>query len=508
MTDTQAAATGSTVALTSLWLAPASKERISAGFSAEVTEGLDSAEAASVVVVSTRMPRIRMSSVMQRLRESANCPIVVLCHAGGELTARDLLQLGATHVIAEGNEAIIGGLLDAGPGTDIVGEDGVVLKMPSPDAEPLLTGFTFELEHHNTPGGVIRDDGIDPVTHLPSDASFSIRFGELAQRETLPRVGFIRIANAANALDELDQPTLDLVRRRLVLQFRNLIAEKSVELFMTDGLELAILSTVLTAPQMSRLAHELVAAAETFAPSGREPIRLAVGHAGPEVATDSRTLRELAESATTAAVAHGGGVVSGDELALSRANATEHETVSALADWVDSRDRHPGHHSHRVADLSVAIGRELGIDGIDLIRLRLAATLHDIGKLHMPEDLIGGDPSSLTGEGKDIYQSHPATGAAFLALSVNDDVSLAVKHHHEAWNGSGFPDGMSADEIPFAARVIAVADAIDVEIHQRSHDAASIITALETTSGEQHDPAVVWAATTLLRAGDLDALLF
>jgi HD-GYP domain-containing protein (c-di-GMP phosphodiesterase class II) len=505
MTDAPPAST-TTVDLTSLWLAPASKERIAAGFAATITEGLESAASAAVVVVSTRIPRIRMTSVMQRLSETATCPLVVLCHAGGEMTARDLLMLGATHVVAEGNEAMLAGLLDAGPGTEIVGEDGVVVQMPAPDAEPLLTGFTFDIEHHGSANA--RDTGIDPVTHLPGDSAFAIRFGELTQRESLPRVGFIRIANTDSSLGELDRPTLDLVRRRLVLQFRNLIAEKSVELFMTQDLELAILSTVLTGPQMARLALELVKVAESFAPSGAEPIHLAIGHAGPEVANDSRTLRELAESATAAAVANGGGVVSGDELALSRANATEHETASALAAWVDDRDQHGGGHGRSVADVAIAIGRELGVDGIDLIRLRLAAKLHDIGKLQLPEDVMSKKPLELSGEELEAYQSHPATGADFVALSVNEDVTKAVRHHHEQWDGSGFPDALNGEDIPFSARVLAVADQLDTIARAVGHDSAAIVAELEQASGAQLDPAVVWAATTLLRTGDLDAVLF
>jgi len=504
MSDNQATSVGS-IALTSLWLATASKERITASFGSTITEGLDSAGSAAVVVVSTRLPRIRMSSVMARLVETATCPVVVLCHAGGEITARDLLQLGATHLVAEGNEATIAGLVDAGPGTPAVGEDGIEIKQKAPDVEPLLTGFAFEMENQKRAGS---GDGVDPVTLLPSDSAFSSRFGELTQRESLPRVGFIRIANTDAALGHLDRPTLDLVRRRLVLQFRNLIAEKSVELFMIDGLELAIISTVLTASQMSRLADDLVRAAESFAPSGGDPIRLAIGHAGPEVANEARTLRELAASATAAAVALGGGVVSGDELALSRANATEHEAAIELGSWIDERDRHGGDHSLRVAELAVAIGRELGVDGLDLIRLRLAARLHDIGKIHLPVELMGADPATLSGDDLTKYQDHARIGANFLALSVNEEVGEAVKQHHETWDGSGYPDGIASDDITFSARVIAMADHLDASSRGSEQTADELIESLEAASGTTHDPSVVWATQTLLRTGDLDHILF
>jgi len=506
MSDNQATSVG-TIALTSLWLATASKERISASFGSTITEGLDSAGSAAVVVVSTRLPRIRMSSVMARLVETATCPVVVLCHAGGEITARDLLQLGATHLVAEGNEATIAGLVDAGPGTPAVGEDGIEIKQKEPDVEPLLTGFASEMENQNQSGHG-NGAGVDPVTLLPSDSAFSSRFGELTQRESLPRVGFIRIANTDAALGHLDRPTLDLVRRRLVLQFRNLIAEKSVELFMIDGLELAIISTVLTASQMSRLADDLVRAAESFAPSGGDPIRLAIGHAGPEVANEARTLRELAVSATAAAVALGGGVVSGDELALSRANATEHEAAIELGSWIDERDRHGGDHGLRVAELAVTIGRELGVDGLDLIRLRLAARLHDIGKIHLPVELMGADPASLSGDDLTKYQDHARIGANFLALSVNEEVGEAVKQHHETWDGSGYPDGIAGDDIAFSARVIAMADHLDASSRGAKLTAALLIESLEAASGTTHDPSVVWATQTLLRTGDLDHILF
>ena len=424
------------------------------------------------------------------------------------MTARDLLKLGATHLVAEGNEATIGGLVEAGPGTPVVDEDGDEVKIREPDAEPLLSGFTLELENRTQAGTTALDSGTDPVTHLPSDSSFAARLAELCQGETLPRVGFIRIANANVALNRLDRATLDLVRRRLVLQFRNLIADRSVELFMIEGLELAIISTVLTAPQMGRLAHELVVAAESFAPSGREPIRLAIGHAGSEVANEPRTLKELATSATAAAVALGGGVVSGDELALSRANATENDAASELASWIDELDYHGGDHGNRVAELALAIGRELGVEGLDLVRLRLAAKLHDIGKIHFADDLVDTDPNSLSSDDLERRTvSIPQTVLHYWLCQPTRRLTAAVKSHHEAWDGSGFPDGLSEDEITFAARIIAVADHVDSLARPVEANIKVILEALEVTARTAHDPAVVWATNTLLRAGDLDHIL-
>ncbi len=491
------------VEIAALWLARASKERVAAAMAANITDGIDAAGSAAIIVVSTRLPRIRMASVMQRISEAApETPTVVVCHAGGEETARDLVRLGATHVIAEGNEATLCRLEpEAGPGTPPLGEDGIARTMPEPDAEPLVTGFSFEIEQTVNDGRL--RSRVDPITNLPTGTAFSLRFADLTQGESLPRIAFIRVANYRAAISSLERQALDLFRRRLVLQFRQVIIGEDIEMFQTDDVEFAFIGPTMNHAQATELCDRLVTAAEGFAPTGGEPVRLAIGHAGPEVANEPRTLRELGERAVQAA-SLAGGVVSGDELALSEANTTEIEAMLALIAHVDTKAFHRPQHHHRVADIAVAIGRELGIDGIDLIRLRLAARLHDVGLVVGDEDTLATDPSTLSGEALEAYQRHPATGANYVALSTSEDVVSAVRHHHECWDGTGFPDQLEGEDIPFHARVIAVADHIE-ELNRTGKTDHEIVEIIQAASTTRHDPGIIWAGVTVIKAGTLGA---
>ena len=493
------------VEIAALWLATASKERIAGAVAASIHDGVDAAAKAEIVVVSTHLPRIRMASVMQRIVEgrTEDQPIVVVCHAGGEATARDLVRLGATHVIAEGNEATIKRLKpDAGPGVAPVDENGIARKMREPDIEPLLTGYTFEIQQNAHDGRSM--SRADPLTGLATGAAFSLRFGDLTQGESLPRIAFIRLVQAKVLLANLEAQTLSLFRRRLVLQFQQVLINDNVELFQLEELEYAFIAPHMSHAGATELCRQLVTSAAGFTPLGNEPVRLAIGHAGPEVANEPRTLRELAERAAYSSGPNGG-VVSGDELALSEANSTEIDAMLALVDHVDQASHHGQEHHSRVVDIVMAIGRELGIDGIELIRLRLAARLHDVGQMMCDDADKGIPPDELSDEALERYQKHPTIGADYLALSTSEDVVAAIRHHHERLDGTGFPDGLEGDDIPFSARIVALADFVEERI-RRGATVEEICTAVEESSGTLHDPSVVWAAITTARSGSLPTL--
>ncbi len=501
MADDSKADSGPKADLASLWLSEASKERIRHSFAAEITDGLEAVARAEIVVLSTRLPRIRIGPVMEEVSASARGPVVVVCHAGGEQVALQLLQLGATSIIAEGDEAVLRQLVpDAGPGGSATDEDGVVAEEPpAVDPEPLVTGFAQKIE--NLRAGTLAGGKTDETTRLPLSASFEVRFGELGQRDLLPRLGYISVANSAESFGQLDRPTFDLVRRRLALLFQTTATEYGAEMYQLGELEYAFLGPTMDATQGAEFSRRLVETAGSFSPSGTEGIMLAVGHAGPEVAGDPRTLRELADRAVRAAENQGGGVVSGDELARSQAGTTELEAAFHLARWVHEHDRYQENHAEAVADLAVRMGHELGMDGLDLVRLRLAANLHDIGKVGLSPEILEADPEELTGEEAEAYRSHPEKGGKFVLLSAGETVSAAIHRHHENFDGSGFPDGIAGEEIPYPARVIAVADTCRV-LMDGGTPPKSVIEQLEESSGTRFDPTVVKAAVTVLREDD------
>lgn len=175
--------------------------------------------------------------------------------------------------------------------------------------------------------------------------------------------------------------------------------------------------------------------------------------------------------------------------------ASTQQLLESLADTVDLRDPYTGGHSRRVTDLSRGILRELGISGHEADLIIAAARVHDIGKIGIPDEILR-KPGRLTPEEWAIMSSHPAWGAELLAR-YGDFArgALIVRHHHERWDGQGYPDGLEEFDIPFGARVIAVADSFDAMTsdrpyrHGMSADQAASI--LRTERGRQWDPTIV-----------------
>ena len=134
------------------------------------------------------------------------------------------------------------------------------------------------------------------------------------------------------------------------------------------------------------------------------------------------------------------------------------EAVEALIAALEARDEYTYGHSSQVSELAQAIGRQLELSETALFELKIAALVHDIGKIGIP-DIVLNKPGMLEAEEWSIIRQHPVIGAKILAeLPALKDVADIVRHHHEAWNGKGYPDSISGVEIPLAARIIAVAD--------------------------------------------------
>ncbi len=461
-----------------LWCSEASRERMNEGFECDVADELDKVGSADLVVISTRVPRVRVRRVMDRLAREASGPIVVVCHAGGEGAATELMELGASSVVAEGNERTLANLVGGAVRIEPSDPDVIV------NDETLLTTFSHHLDA--TTSGSVRARGTDPVTGLATSSSFELRMADQGQRSAVPRLGFIRVANAHATTAGLDRETADLLRRRLCMLFAAVTNRFEAELFGIDDFELAFMGPRLSPRRADELGEHILAIGESFMPQGHEQIRLAVGHAGSEVAADIRTLRDLATRAVEAAVTNGGGVVSADDLTRLQAGTTELAAALRVAARVDDLDPNTDHHAELVVDYAVEIAGELGLDGHDLIQLRLACQLHDIGK-------IGLDASA--GPDTPEHRSHPERGERYVKASAGTAVALAIRHHHERWDGRGFPDGLAGDDIPVAARIIAVADAVDRWSGDEAGDGLS--THLREGIGTLYDESIVDAALAL-----------
>jgi putative nucleotidyltransferase with HDIG domain len=141
--------------------------------------------------------------------------------------------------------------------------------------------------------------------------------------------------------------------------------------------------------------------------------------------------------------------------------------LEALSATVDARDTYTAGHSRRVAGFAVEIGRELGLDAAGLLGVDQAALLHDIGKIAVPDEVLLKE-GPLTSAEWIVMRSHPEEGARIIErLGYLDDVVPGIRHHHERPDGRGYPDGLMGEEIPLAARIIHVADALDAMTTKR-----------------------------------------
>ncbi|MBZ4321663.1 HD-GYP domain-containing protein [Streptomyces huiliensis] len=185
-----------------------------------------------------------------------------------------------------------------------------------------------------------------------------------------------------------------------------------------------------------------------------------------------------------------------------RERADRGATVRALVEAVDLKDHYTRGHGERVGLLSVRIGRELGAAGDRLEALRIAGTLHDLGKLGVPTRVLRKD-GPLTGEERRAVRLHPEYGDELVrGVAIPDEAREAILHHHERLDGSGYPYGLTGYQIPEAARIVAVADAFDAMTSTRTYSRARPVPAalaeLRRCAGSQFDPRMVEALARAL----------
>ncbi len=181
------------------------------------------------------------------------------------------------------------------------------------------------------------------------------------------------------------------------------------------------------------------------------------------------------------------------------------ESTAALVAAVDARDPYTRTHSQSVADFAEAIGKRMRLGEGALQTLRSAALLHDVGKIGVPDSILS-KPGPLTDEEFEIIKRHPQTAIDILkevkGLSEEKPIIL---HHHEKYDGTGYPAGLKGDQIPLGARILCVADALDTMLSPRSYkEPYSLDRArqeLEDRSGWQFDPGVIVETLRLLEEG-------
>jgi HD-GYP domain-containing protein (c-di-GMP phosphodiesterase class II) len=179
------------------------------------------------------------------------------------------------------------------------------------------------------------------------------------------------------------------------------------------------------------------------------------------------------------------------------------ETIVALANSIDSKDAYTRGHSQRVGDVAVEIGRELGLTSRELKNLHYGGILHDIGKIGIVDSILCKQ-TRLTDEEMAVMRDHPVIGDTIIQpVTFLSGVRAAVRHHHERWDGAGYPDGQKGDQIPLIARIVNCADTFDACTSTRPYQAAlGLERAMEIMAGlrgTQLDPAVVDALSRVVQ---------
>lgn len=183
------------------------------------------------------------------------------------------------------------------------------------------------------------------------------------------------------------------------------------------------------------------------------------------------------------------------------------ETIRTLAAAIDAKDPYTRGHSERVSSYSMAISRHLGLSPEEVFRIRIAAILHDVGKLGVRDSILN-KPGGLSEDEYRIMRRHPDIGAQIMApIRMLKDIIPGIRNHHEAWDGTGYPDGLKGEGIPLVARIIGASDTFDAMTTNRPYQQAMalefVIGKMRAMSGVRYDPDVINALLAAIEAGDV-----
>jgi putative nucleotidyltransferase with HDIG domain len=201
----------------------------------------------------------------------------------------------------------------------------------------------------------------------------------------------------------------------------------------------------------------------------------------------------------------------GGQAALAIYNAQLHEareqalldTIAALAHAIEAKDGYTIHHCENMTGRAVALAQALGLSRQEIENVRMGAILHDIGKIGIP-DAVLNKPGRLTPDEYEIIKEHAAIGARIVqSIGALHDVVPIVLHHQERYDGSGYPDGLSGENIPIGARIIGVVDTYGAmtedRVYRKAPGHTQAINELQRLAGRQFDPMVVHAFVRLLQ---------
>jgi diguanylate cyclase (GGDEF)-like protein len=347
----------------------------------------------------------------------------------------------------------------------------------------------------------------DPLTGLGNHRSFHERL----QRELVAAeekgdslaLCLVDFDDLKTINDHYGHPVGDLVLGQVASRLR-----QGGESFRLGGDEFAVLLPGQDERQATAVARSIVERVAGLAVEGVGTVTVSAGVATYPTQGSSRDeLIRLADTALYRAKKGGKNRVRAyaaesplhadlDRLAESPDSLARYRAATSLARAVDERDAFGGSHSQRVGDYSAQIAKRLGADEPTVELTRLGGNLHDLGKLAIPEEILC-KPSALSDAERLVLERHPQIGARMLESLGVEQVAEWVLHHHERWDGAGYPNRLAGDQIPLAARIIFVADAYDAMTSEHSYGERlteqNALAELERCAGTQFDPAVVKA---------------
>ena len=187
---------------------------------------------------------------------------------------------------------------------------------------------------------------------------------------------------------------------------------------------------------------------------------------------------------------------------ISESHSIRHSILSSLEKTLQEKTNETKEHAKRMEKLSLKLGNKLNLTSGELDELRLLARLHDIGKVAVPEKILN-KPDNLTDEEFEIVKNHPESGYRIVkSVPALAHVAQGVLTHHERWDGNGYPQGLSGDDIPYISRIISVVDTYDVMTHERSYkdyqSKEEALQEIQNQAGKQFDPNLVEIFSNLI----------
>ncbi len=361
----------------------------------------------------------------------------------------------------------------------------------------------------------------DPLTGLANHREFHERLmREVARAEregTALSVVLMDLDHFKQVNDIHGHQIGDLVLRETADRLRGAAREGEI-IGRVGGEEFAWIIPCASAPQAHAAAERIREAIRDTPFPTVGSLTASCGVCDLATAGGPQELFRLADSALYAAKSHGRDLtisyspdasydLSANERAerMERANALH--ALRALARAIDAKDAYTQQHSERVADLAVRLATAMGWSALEASRLREAGLVHDVGKIGV-SDTILLKPGRLTAAEYHQVKEHAALGARIVQEVLSDDQVAWVAHHHERWDGGGYPDGLAGEEIPEGARLIAVADTWDAITVARGYGAPmsrdEALAECRRNSGLQLWPQAVRALEALIDAGAVE----